>query len=255
MKTKVFQTWTVVAVALFLLFGFSQQIFAASKVIKIKAISFLPANAPNTTPFLRFIDSINEKLKGKVVINYAGGPEVISSREQIEAIRSGVMDMGLNMAGASSGVVPEFKALMPSMMNPSKLRESGYLELLDEAARKRANIHYLAHLSGNFAFYLFWNPEVKDPRTDFKGIKLRGGGSYNPGIKKLGAEPISIALSELYSAMQRGIVDGMGQPLVGILDIPGLEKTVKYGHVMNLTAGGAELFINLDKWNDLPKDI
>ncbi|MFC1861172.1 hypothetical protein ACFLYL_02690 [Chloroflexota bacterium] len=178
-------------------------------------------------------------------INYKGGPEVVPGREQIEAVRTGVVDMSYNMAGASSGVVTELKAIMVSGMGPKELRDSGYLDLVNKACQEKGNFYYLAHLSDNYKFFLYWKPEVKDPRTDFKGLKLRSGGTYNPGIKRLGAEVVNIPTAEVFTAIERGVIDGMGWPLTGIATHPGVEKEINYAHAMGVNGGGGELFVNL----------
>ena len=74
-------------------------------------------------------------------------------------------------------------------------------------------------------------------------------------MNKLGATPVNLSSDEVYSSLERGLVDGARQAVVGVLGNPGTEKLIKYGHLIPVYGGGSELVMNLDKWNTLPKPL
>ena len=60
-------------------------------------------------------------------------------------------------------------------------------------------------------FYLFSNVKV-EKIEDFKGLKFRSNAFYEPFQKKLGIVRVSIPGSEMYTAMERGLVQGFPYP-------------------------------------------
>jgi TRAP-type transport system periplasmic protein len=239
-----------------LVFGLSspQQSHSAS-VMELKVVTVLPKTDPTYPPSFSLLDRLNAELKDQVSFKYMGGPEVVIGTQQLESVRSGMVDMSFNMAGYSVGVIPEFMAMTLTGMGPKQLRDTGYFDIVNQACMATGKVFYLAHMSDSFNFGLFWKPEVKDPKTGFKGLKIRSGGSWNPGLVMLGATPVNLASSEVYSSLERGLVDGVGQAVVGVIGNPGTEKLVKYGHLISVYGGGSELVVNLDKWNAIPKPL
>ncbi len=90
---------------------------------------------------------------------------------------------------------------------------------------------------------------------DLKGLKIRVAGGLEPElVKAWGATPVTILWGELYTAMQRGIVDGMLIPALAV------EQTKLYEVTPYCLKIEGEIFhtnfgINKDTWNALPKDV
>ena len=61
--------------------------------IVLKAVTFLAVAAVACRPLKMFIDKVNEKSKGELVIQLVGGPEVVPGSEQPMAVKRGVVDM------------------------------------------------------------------------------------------------------------------------------------------------------------------
>lgn len=245
----------LVPVLIFGLLSPLQSHCAPAKAIELKVVTILPKTDPTYPPSFALLDRLNAELKDQVFFKYMGGPEIVKGRQQLESVRSGMVDMSFNMAGYSIGVIPEFIAITLSGMGPKQLRDTGYFDIVNQACMAKGKVYYLAHMSDSFKFGIFWKPEVTDPKTGFKGLKIRSGGSWNPGLNILGATTVNLASSETYSALERGLVDGIGQAVVGVIGNPGTEKLVKYGHLIPVFGGGSELVVNLDKWNSIPKPL
>jgi TRAP-type C4-dicarboxylate transport system substrate-binding protein len=238
-------------------FGLSSLTYAAAPAssIELKVVTVLPKTDPTYPPSFALLDRLNAELKGQVSFKYLGGPEAVIGNQQLESVRSGMVDMSFNMAGYSIGVIPEFIAITLGGMNPKQLRDTGYFDIINQACMDKGKVFYLAHMSDSFRFGLFWKPEIKDPKTGFKGLKFRSGGSWNPGLAKLGATPVNLESAEVYSALERGLVNGAGQAVVGVLGNPGTEKLIKYGHLIPVYGGGSEVIVNLAKWDSIPKTL
>ena len=91
--------------------------------------------------------------------------------------------------------------------------------------------------------------------ADLKGLKFRIAGFGGAVIAKLGVVPQQLAGADVYPALEKGTIDAT--EFVGPADDEklGLYKVAKYYYYPGWWEGGAMLhhFINLDKWNALPK--
>lgn len=90
--------------------------------------------------------------------------------------------------------------------------------------------------------------------ADIRGLKMRIGGLAGNTLQKLGLVPTQIAPSDIYTSLERGVLDAA--EFVGPFDDErlGLVKIAPYYYYPGFWEGAASLsfFINLDKWNELP---
>jgi TRAP-type mannitol/chloroaromatic compound transport system substrate-binding protein len=100
----------------------------------------------------------------------------------------------------------------------------------------------------------WYRKEIKTP-DDLKGLKIRIGGLAGRVMAKMGAAPTQIAGGDIYKALEKGELDAC--EWVGPYDDVklGFHKVAKYYYYPGWWEGGAMLhnFINLEKWNALPK--
>ncbi len=91
---------------------------------------------------------------------------------------------------------------------------------------------------------------------DLKGMKIRAHGTSGLVISALGGTPVTLPMPELYTSLQRNVVEGGLYPME-------VNKGWKMGevtdHVTNSTAiaytSSFYVVMNKNKWNQLPKDI
>jgi TRAP-type C4-dicarboxylate transport system substrate-binding protein len=77
---------------------------------------------------------------------------------------------------------------------------------------------------------------------------------YIPFIKALGASPITIQPSEIYTSMERGVVEGFMWPRVGMASW-GLQEVTKFMIEPGVFQMEPATMINLDRWKKIPKDL
>ena len=200
-----------------------------------------------------YIDAVNERGRGVVQIDFLGGPEVIPQRQLFYALRRGVIDMALGGITYYLGLLPEGDAIFAANIDPMEARASGALEALQPYWRERANSHLIGWMQSGVGISIYL---ARPPRfnaagmPDLRGLKIRTSPSNRELLYAFGARPVQIALREVYTALQRGIVDGLAFTSVGLADL-GVEKFVRYRidpEVLNLSIC---LQINLDRWNAL----
>ena len=96
--------------------------------------------------------------------------------------------------------------------------------------------------------------EIKDPRTDFKGVKIRGASTTRPGLTAIGAESVNIPVPELFTAVQQGVVSGCTIPIYAAEAAIDVAEWADYGKYIWLDSAGQEVFINVDVWNKIPAE-
>ncbi len=224
--------------------------------VTLKTQTALPKQHDLSKSFLEeFVAKLNNQGKGVIQIEYLGGPEVNPPQKAANAVQRGVIDLLHTPAAYHAGIVPQGGTLMATTLSPSEYRANGTFAMIAPNWEKKLNAKILAigETSGQFYLYLTKEPKLKDGVIDLTGMKIRTTGAYRPLIQALGGTPVQITnAGEVYTALERGTVDGFGWPTVG-LGALGLGKLVKYRidppfyHLANV------LLINMDKWKSLPK--
>lgn len=221
--------------------------------VTLKAISALPAQTDYTKSFRRFIELVNGEGKGGVKINFIGGPEVTPPAQQADAVRQGIVDVLYGPATYWLGIVPEGDALLGSNVTAVEARANGGLALLDGIYQKKLNSRMLGWFDTGISFHIYTakRPRVVQGQTiEWGGTKIRSSPAYIEFFNKLGITNIAMGAPDVYTALERGIVDGIGWPLVGISDF-GWERFLKYRVDPGFFQIDLVLLINLAKWNSL----
>jgi TRAP-type C4-dicarboxylate transport system substrate-binding protein len=233
--------------------GSAQAPTQATKPVVLKAVTFKPVNVETCLPFKLFVNRVNERSKGKLSINWLGGPEVIGVFDQAGAVRKGVVDIAFIFAASYKGIVPGSEALQLTRLMPLEERQRGTYDFLVDL-HKKANLLYLGHgqpTKPDEFFYLFTNKKVEKPK-DLMGQKM-GTGTIAPNfLQALGIAPV--VTRELYTGMERGVIDGFAQPIETILP-QGLLEVTKFVIDHPFFAGDVANIMNLDTWNQLPKNL
>lgn len=223
-----------------------------AKEITLKMATFLPKDDINLTAWWAYADEVNKKSKGEVVIKFVGGPEAIPAFKQFEAVRTGVVDMIFGCESYYGGAVTGAAYIHLSRLTPMEERKVGYYDLRQDILKKQ-NVMYLGRPEHGVWFHVFTNKPVKRPQ-EMVGQKIRTSATYEPFVKMIGAVPITIPGAEVYTALERGVVDGYAWSVLGNISM-GWPEVCKYIIEPKIYAMNLENLINLDTWNKLPKPM
>lgn len=227
----------------------------ADDTIVIKAVTSFPKNAMVNRALPDLIDLVEKKSNGRLKINYVGGPEVVKSFDQGEALRRGAIDMILYTPfGYLKSFAPVLQAKGLSQLTPWEERKAGVHDIWDEICQKKIGAKYLGSIHSVIDFSIYTNKKV-EKLADFKGLKIRAMPLYTPFLKKLGAKPIIIPPTDIYTAMQRGVVDGY--MFTSDFEIPdwGWHEVTKYKVLPGVFQLENATLVNLKKYNSLPEDL
>lgn len=220
--------------------------------VTLNAVSFTPKTAVVSHGFEEFIEAINEKFDGELQINWRGGPEVMPPFRLADAVRNGSIDMALTSPSYYSGLVPSATASNLSFKSYDEIAQTGYLDLMTEVHAERG-LHYLGEIPASpVKFFLFFKDEVGG-LDDIAGKRIRVFPTILPFVESLGAEPLVLPMGEIYTAMERGVIDGFAQSNLGWVDQ--FEDVVNYYVTPPYYRAGFNVLVNPDVWSELPEDL
>ncbi len=227
---------------------------AAAQQTTLKVVSFVPKSASYSVSFQRmFADKVNADPKSPIKIDFAGGPEVTPPAQLGNAVKSGVIDMQIGPPGLWLNLVPEGDAVFGSNLTPAEVRANGGMALLDEIFVKKLNARALAHASGGFGFHIFLIKEPKltaDGNLDLRGLKIRSAPAWRDFVSGLGGSAIVIPAPDVYTALERGTVEGTGWVISNLRDL-GWNKFTKFRVDPQFMQTDLMLVINNDKFKSL----
>jgi len=218
----------------------------------IKALSWLPVDFIASAHALKYAEQVKLRSNGQLIIDIIGNGEVIPTEEQIFAIKEGRIDMIFSCGDDISQGSPMGFAMVLTDMKPWEERERGIWDFYREVFARDCNVYWLGSLIHPQWWLLFSNVEAKTP-GDLKGLKIRSGATHFGSLEAIGAIPISTPMMEIYTAMERGVVDGFVFPPCGWTQF-GWQEVTKYWVGPRLVRGQNSCpLINLDVWNSLTK--
>ncbi len=230
--------------------GFMSGFFSSSAAAK--ELRMLSGFSPNFAWYReigpKFIDLVKEKSKGDLTIAF-NGPDTVPTFEQLQPVQAGVFDLLFTHPAYHSGTTAVGLSIDAIDVDPVKRREIGVFDYIDQHYQKLGMKLLSTPSTGTKGFRYY----LREPVTGEKGLKgriIRGTVSYHPMIKALGGSPLNMPVSDVYTALQRGTVDGAAWGLTGAADLKWYE-IIKYMANPSFGQVGVMIFMNLESWKAL----
>jgi len=221
---------------------------ATADEITLKAITAFAEGTTYSRPFERFVQRVNESGKGLVHINYIGGPKAMPPFEVGNALKGGVVDIANATGAFYTNVMPEADAWKLTEHPMAELRKNGGYDAMAALYAQKMNAIFLARLVDNNPFHLYLNKPISKP--NLTGLKLRITPVYRDFFQSLGATVVQTAPGEVYTALERGVVDGYGWPITGVFDLGWNEKT-KFRVDPGFYTAEVSVLVNKATWEKL----
>lgn len=223
---------------------------AIAQEITLKAIGAWPDNNYFSLNFEKFVAKVNAEGKGLVQINnLGGGAKVMPPFEVANAVKSGVADMANVAGGFYTTVLPESDALSLSTLSAQELRKNGAHEYINKLWNEKLNVQYLGRSVDALPINIFLRKPITKP--DLTGMRMRVIPLYRPFLESLNAQSLlTIPPGEVYTALERGLLDGYGWPVIGLFDV-GIEKQTKYRVDPGFYSVEVGVLVNLNTWKKM----
>lgn len=228
---------------------------SAKNPITLRVLCAWPPTIATSKTFFIWEDMVKaavaKKYPGELVLQRVGGPESIPTKQQIEALRTGVVDVNYTAIGYYVGMFPASRAILLTETQPWEERENGAYDLLNKLHQEKVNSYYLGRVvTGNFQ--LWSRKKITEP--DLKGLRIRSNPIYNPITKFLGGTPLDIPQVDVYSSIERNLIDAYWSASIGIRNW-GWHEVTKYALGPATYTLPSVVLINLQAWNKLPKHL
>jgi len=243
---KVLTRNTVAALALL-----ATAVPALAEEVTIRAVSGWTAGSIIASRYEAFIDELNERGKGLVQIDYLGGAPAIGSPVQIvKKVKGGVYGMAYVTGGWYTNVLPEADFFKLSEVDIAELRQNGGYEYIQNLHAEKG-LHYLGRTYDTSPYYLYLNKPIDS--ADLSGIDIRVSTAYQAFFSALGASTHSAPVPEVYTLMERGVVDGYGWVAEGIFDYS-WDQVTKYRVEPGFFTGNGHVLMNLKLWESMSEE-
>jgi TRAP-type transport system periplasmic protein len=178
------------------------------------------------------------------------GPETVPPFEQLQPVSSGVFQLLFTHGAYHIGQTPYLLSVEGLSGDIKKWRDAGVRDMVDKHYQKFGlKLVALAQTPENTALQIILR-QPPGPSGNLQGRKLRGTQTFTGVFAALGASPVVLPPAEIYSALQKGVVDGAGWPVIGVLDNK-WHEVAKYLARPTLGMLAYPIFFNLAAWNKL----
>lgn len=174
---------------------------------------------PSKTLVQKYADTITAKTGGKITFRISG-PEVVNAFQQFQPASSGAFDVFFTVQPYHVGTTSVSFGIYSIGPDPVKFRQAGVFDYLAKEY-DRFNLKLLAIIPGSNAGTGAYHAALRNPVTpegDIKGMRVRGNPLYLAFIQTLGGSMVNMQVGEVYSALQKGTIDGAFGPITGSLD-------------------------------------
>jgi len=205
-------------------------------------------------------NDIQELSNGRIKVQVLFSGEGVGTSGLLSATKSGLLTMAAPFQSMHAGELPAGIVeigLPGGTSDPEKLHslfhEQGWDKILTEAYGAYG-LKWLEPYIQPPVYILTKNPI--NSIDDFKGLKIRAPGAYGKFLRNLGASPVSLAWSEIYTSLATGVIDGsIGSNMIDHRDGNHVE-VAKY--MYKLPLAGAQVLsvvVNQKAWDKLPADL
>ena len=233
-----------------------------SVIYRWKMVTTWPANFPVFQEGVeKFADDVRSMSNGRLDIQVFAGGELVPALQAFDAVSQGSVQMAHGSAYYWAGKVPEaqFFSTVPFGMTvrgmQAWLAHGGGIELWRETY-KPFNIYPIAMGNSGIQMGGWFNKKINSA-SDLKGLRMRIPGIGGKVLKKAGGNPVLMSGGEIYTALERGIIDAT--EWVGPFhDLRlGLNRAARYYYYPGWHEPGTEfeLMINTVYWQQLPDDL
>ncbi|PBB04879.1 MULTISPECIES: DctP family TRAP transporter solute-binding subunit [Salimicrobium] len=204
---------------------------------------------------------INEKTDGQITIEPYEFGGLGNESDQVEQLETGAVEMAVMSPGFTGNMVKEGQLFALHFLFPDSVEKTQEVLNKSEALNKDLRSKYEEHGITPLAFWsegaMQWTSSKKiEKPEDFEGLKMRTQTSplILESYKAYGADPQSMSWGELYTALDRGTVEGQENPIFFIGDAS-FHEVQDYMTLSNHNNYVAMTTVNSDWYDGLDEEM
>ena len=228
---------------------------AQQKAVQIVLASWEPVNSPSTVILERFAKDLEAAFPGRVKTSLQFGGALGTPAQHYDLALNGSADISFLIPSFSPGRFPVTDlVILPVRLPSAKIATSAMLYLRDKGYlnKEYAGVKTL-WLAGCTPYQI----QSKKPITslsDFKGLKVRAAGQMGKAVEAMGGVPVAMPMTEVYTSLQRGVVDATVNSMDSVA-IFKLNEVTSSVTEFNLAVIPMVVVMNKNSFAKLPADV
>lgn len=229
------------------------------QVIELKMHHHDPPTSYLGTYLANWAKAIEQKSGGKVKITIYPSASLGRANDAYDMVTNGICDIAWGFVGLFPGRFPMTDAIgLPMLgMNSAEVGSKVLWDLYSttdylKEEYKDVKVLFL-HTHANVPIGL--RSKKVEKMEDLKGLKIRTpGGPPLEFLKQLGGTPISMPPTDLFTSLEKSVIDGYMIDWQGVYAFK-LGEITKYALDVKVYLGPFWVVMNKNKWNALPDDV
>ena len=228
-------------------------------VLTLKLGGTVAEDHPITQAEYKFAELVEELSEGQIVIEVYPNCQLGAAREMFEAVQMGNLDIVESGSMVLGNFTDQIKFLnLPFLFNGREAaiawKQTEENQQLMQSIAEETGLYEFGYLE-NGSFQLETRATPGNIPQDLQGMKFRSQESecFMQTLSVLGANPTAMAFSELYTALQQGVVDGHVNPLV-VIYANGFDEVTPNITMVNLFYDLTGMYISYDRWKEMSEE-
>ena len=236
---------------------------AQAQKYTFKMTSYVPLKSGTWNNYMqRFVDAADLFTSGEVKIKGYSVGVIAGPFDAWEAVQKGTADIAYNYPGFAVNSDPA-NGIFGGMVGGMPMEEFMHwyiaadgTKLLEDFRHETQQLHPLVTGMGSTEFFLHSHKPVRNI-ADLKGMKIRTAGPWADILKMVGASATVIPPADIFTALERRVIDGTEYITPATNIKVGFHKVAKYIIMPGIhnPSHMNEVVFKLDVWNKLPKRI
>ncbi len=241
---------------IFLTFQLTTFTEAQGKTYNLNYSIFFPASHGQCQDGMNWAKEIEKRTNGQVKITVFPGGTLTSADQCYDGVAKGISDLGMSCFAYTRGRFPVMEALdlplgYPDGVVATKVANTFYQKIKPKELDDVKVLYIHAHGPG-----LLHTQKPVASLEDLKKMKIRSTGLSAKVVEALGGVAVAMPQGSTYESLQKGVVEGTFGPMEVL---KGWRQAEVIKHTTDCAAVGytTSMFVvmNLNKWNELPKEI
>ena len=231
---------------------------AGAQSITLTYASLYPPNHPFSRADQRWIEFVERESGGRVRIRPFWSGTIISSNQNLVELRHGMADIGMiTPMYARTAHLQRVQASFYNDVDGIAPQIAAYRCLASRFPEFNAELpglHVLAVQGGNYPGILTRGRPVRR-LADLRGLRLRAQSDMAAILRAAGGDPVEMPMSEVYSSMARGVIDGVIAPADALRSMH-LAEVGDYYTAFRIPRGAYPArAMSERRWRSLPEDV